>query len=66
MVRSSWRADGWFAALASPHVLSKLMDVPDIPAKAKLVGSLAKNLVKRPGHELWPHSREWVRPVHRT
>ena len=29
-------------------------------ARAKLVGTLEKDLVKTPDHELWPHVREWA------
>ena len=52
--------------VAPAHVLSELMDALDAPTKAKLLGSLAKDLVKTPDHELWPHLKEWVRPVHRA
>ena len=30
------------------------------------MGSLAKDLVNTPDHELWSHLKEWVRPVHRA
>lgn len=52
--------------VAPPHVLSELMDALDVPTKAKLLGSLAKDLVKTPDHELWPHLKEWVGPVQRA
>jgi hypothetical protein len=29
------------------------------------VGTLTRDLVKTPDDELWPHLRQWVRPVHR-
>jgi hypothetical protein len=36
-------------------------------ALSRLVGTLDKDLVKTPDHELWPHVRDWVsaerRPV---
>ncbi len=32
---------------------------------ATVIGTLEKDLFKTPDHELWPHLREWVRPVHR-
>jgi protein required for attachment to host cells len=51
--------------VAPPHVLSELTGALDGLTKAKLLGSLAKNLVKTPDHELWPHLKEWVRPVSR-
>lgn len=32
---------------------------------SRVVGTLAKDLVKIPDTELWPHLRQWTRPVHR-
>ena len=32
---------------------------------AKIVGTVHKDLVKTPDHELQPHVREWFRPTHR-
>ncbi len=52
--------------VAPAHVLSELTGALDAPTKAKLLGSLAKDLVKTPDHELWPHLKEWVRPVQRA
>jgi protein required for attachment to host cells len=52
--------------VAPAHVLSELTDALDGPTKAKLLGSLAKDLVKTPDHELWPHVKAWVRPVQRA
>ncbi len=52
--------------VAPPHVLSELTDAFALPTKAMLLGNLAKDLVKTPDHELWPHLKEWVRPVHRA
>jgi protein required for attachment to host cells len=52
--------------VAPPHVLSELTDALDLPAKAIVLGSLAKDLVKTPDHELWPHLKEWAKPVHRA
>ena len=52
--------------VAPAHVLSELTDALDARTKAKLLGSLAKDLVNTPDHELWPHLKEWVRPVHRA
>jgi len=52
--------------VAPPHVLSELTDGLALQTKAMLLGSLAKALVKTPDHELWPHLKEWVRPVHRA
>jgi len=52
--------------VAPPHVLSELTGALDVLTKAKLLGSLPKDLVKTPDHELWPHLKEWVRPVQRA
>jgi len=52
--------------VAPAHVLSELTGAFDLPTKAMVLGSLAKDLVKTPDHELWPHLKEWVRPVHRA
>ena len=51
--------------VAPPHSLKAIEGGLDTTTRARLVGSLAKDLVKTPDHELWPHVREWVRPVHR-
>jgi protein required for attachment to host cells len=61
-------ADGFneLVVVAPAHVLSELTDALDAPTKAKLLGSLAKDLAKTPDHELWPHLTEWVRPVQRA
>jgi protein required for attachment to host cells len=52
--------------VAPSHVLSELTDALDATTRPKLIGSLAKDLVKTPDHELWAHLKEWVRPVHRA
>jgi protein required for attachment to host cells len=52
--------------VAPSHVLSELTDALDAPTRARVLGTLAKDLVKTPDHELWPHLKEWVRPVHRA
>lgn len=36
------------------------------PAQAKLKDTLDKDLTKIPDHELWPHFKDWVRPLHRA
>jgi protein required for attachment to host cells len=51
--------------VAPPHVLSEIRVALDTAAAATLIGTLAKDLVKTPDSELWPHVREWVPPVHR-
>lgn len=52
--------------VAPPHVMSELTEALDPPTRAKLIGTLAKDLTKVPDHELWPHLKEWVRPTHRA
>ncbi len=47
-------------------VLSELTDALDRSTRAKVLGTLAKDLVKVPDHALWQHLKEWVRPVHRV
>ncbi len=51
--------------VAPPRALQELQDALDAVARAKLVGTLEKDLVKTPDHELWPHVREWVSPARR-
>ena len=45
---------------------SELREALDAATQAKLVGTLEKDLVKTPDHELWPHVREWVSPARRA
>ena len=51
--------------VAPPRALHELCDGLDPAARAKLVGTLEKDLVKTPDHELWPHVHEWVSPARR-
>ena len=51
--------------VAPPRALPELRDALDDVTRAKLVGTLEKDLVKTPDHELWPHVREWVSPARR-
>jgi protein required for attachment to host cells len=51
--------------VAPPHALHDLLGGLGDAAQAKLVGTLDKDLVKTPDHELWPHVREWVTPERR-
>ena len=46
--------------IAPPRVLSDVLDALDAAAADRLVGTLEKDLVKTPDHELWPHVSEWV------
>ncbi len=62
-------ADGVFDELvivAPSHTLNAVRDALNTTTAAKVVGTLAKDLVKVPDNELWPHVREWVRPTHRA
>ena len=52
--------------VAPANLLKELIDDLDAPTRPKLLGSLAKDLVKTPDHELWPHLKEWVGPVRRA
>jgi protein required for attachment to host cells len=52
--------------IAAPaHVLAEIQEHLDSAAAARVIGTLHKDLVKTPDHELWPHFREWLEPVHR-
>jgi protein required for attachment to host cells len=50
---------------APPHTLAAIREHLDTAAGARIIGTLQKDLVKTPDDELWPHVREWLRPVHR-
>ena len=51
--------------VAPPRALHELREALDPATTAKLVGTLERDLVKTPDHELWPHVREWVSPERR-
>jgi protein required for attachment to host cells len=51
--------------VAPPRALHELHKALDPATKARLVGTLERDLVKTPDHELWPQVREWVSPEHR-
>ena len=51
--------------VAPPHTMSAIRQELDTTTDAKIIGTLQKDLLKIPDHELWPHVRHWVRPVHR-
>lgn len=51
--------------VAPPRTLSAIQADLAVTARERVIGTLDKDLVKTPDHELWPHVREWVRPVHR-
>jgi protein required for attachment to host cells len=51
--------------VAPPRALHELREALDAATQAKLVGTLEKDLVKTPDHELWPHVSGWVSPARR-
>jgi protein required for attachment to host cells len=51
--------------VAPAHTLSAIRERLDAVANAMVVGTLTRDLVNTPDDELWPHLRQWVRPVHR-
>ncbi len=62
-------ADGVFDELlivAPPHTLNGIRGHLNNAAEAKIVGTVGKDLVKTPDHELQPHIAEWVLPVRRV
>ncbi|HBK05545.1 MAG TPA: host attachment protein [Acetobacteraceae bacterium] len=52
--------------VAPAHALESIRGALDTTTAAKVVGTLAKDLLKTPDDELWPHVKEWVPPVHRA
>jgi protein required for attachment to host cells len=52
--------------VAPSHAMHELKEALDAATKAKLVGTLERDLVKTADHELWPHVREWVSPERRA
>ena len=52
--------------VAPSHVLAAIMGMLDKATEAKVAGTLDKDLVKVPDHELYPHLKQWVRPTHRA
>ncbi|WP_298263621.1 host attachment protein [Acidocella sp.] len=52
--------------VAPAHTLSLIGAHLDKPAQARLIGKLDKDLAKISDHDLWPHVKHWVRPVHRA
>ena len=51
--------------IAPAHTQSVILHHLAKPAADKVIGTLDKDLTKVSDHELWPHVRHWVRPVHR-
>lgn len=52
--------------VAPPHTLAILQEELDAVARSRVLGALAKDLVKVPNERLQPHLKTWVRPVHHT
>ena len=46
--------------VAPPHTMSGIRDHLDSTTAPTVVGTLAKDLVKTPDHELWPHLRPCI------
>jgi protein required for attachment to host cells len=66
---SALSADGAFAELvlvAPSGVLADIGKGLDKATTTKVIGTLAKDLVGVPDHELQPHLAEWVRPATRA
>lgn len=51
--------------VAPSPVLAAIRASLDTMTEAKVAAMLAKDLVGVPDHELWPHLKQWARPVHR-
>jgi len=47
-----------------PHLIHDLREALDAPTKAKLVGTLNKDLIKTPDEDLAEHLAEWRQPAH--
>jgi protein required for attachment to host cells len=52
--------------VAPAHTLNTIRKELNTVAAKKLIDTLGKDLTKIPSGELWPHLRQWVRPVHRA
>ena len=50
--------------VAPTRVLAAIRSRLDDSTRAAIIGTLKKDLVKTPDHELWPHLAKWVGPVH--
>jgi protein required for attachment to host cells len=61
-------AEGAFNELilvAPAEILAEVREKLDTLTEAKVTGTLAKDLAGVPDHELYPHLKQWIRPVHR-
>jgi protein required for attachment to host cells len=46
--------------VAPARTLHEVREALNPVAQSRLVGTLEKDLVKIPDHELWPHIKDWV------
>jgi protein required for attachment to host cells len=51
---------------APPHSLAAIRDKLNVDTEIRVIGALAKDLMKVPDLELSEHFKAWVRPVHRA
>ena len=51
--------------VAPPHTLNVIRVHLNQQTQAKVIGAVDKDLTKIADHDLWPHVKQWVRPVHR-
>jgi protein required for attachment to host cells len=55
------RAEFYELVIVAPaHVVTSILDRLDVATRATLIGTLKKDLVKTPDHELWPYLAKWV------
>lgn len=59
-------AFGEAVVVAPSHILAEIMGMLDRTTAAKVSGTLDKDLVKVPDHELYPHLKQWIAPTHRA
>ena len=64
LIKSGSGADGFddLVLAAPPRILAAIRKALDPETDARVIGALAKDLVKTPDHELWTHFAEWVGP----
>lgn len=61
------RAEFYELVIVAPaHVLTAIHNRLDVATRATLIGTLKKDLVKTPDHELWPHLAKWLGPMQRA
>lgn len=67
-VMSAVRNDGALelVLVAPPHMLFIIHEELDPASRSRVIGVLAKDLMKVPDHFLQPHLKTWVRPARHT